>query len=109
MLKISTQLDLSITDIPYRKDEKTIFKKGSDPYATLLNAIDTNAQVQEDVAIFLKKYFAETNVCERQGRCAIGCIPGARHTNNKKIFDYLKNQGLKRSTLMFIRYAKYMI
>jgi choline dehydrogenase-like flavoprotein len=84
-------VDLSITDIPYRKDEKTIFKKGSDQYTTVLNAIQTNAQVQEDVALFLKKYFAETNVCERQGRCAIGCIPGARHTNNKKLFDYLKS------------------
>ena len=84
-------VDLSITDIPYRKDEKTIFKKGSDQYTTVLNAIQTNAQVQQDVALFLKKYFAETNVCERQGRCAIGCIPGARHTNNKKLFDYLKS------------------
>lgn len=83
-------VDLSISDIPYRKDEKTIFKKGGDLYTTVLSAIDTNAQVQQDVAIFLKKYFTETNVCERQGRCAIGCIPGARHTNNKKIFDYLK-------------------
>jgi len=89
-------VDLSITDIPYRKDEKTLFKKGSDPYATLLNSICTNAQVKEDVAIFLKKYFGETNVCERQGRCAIGCIPGARHTNNKKIFDYLKNKDKKK-------------
>jgi hypothetical protein len=25
-------VDLSITDIPYRKDEKTLFKKGSDPF-----------------------------------------------------------------------------
>jgi choline dehydrogenase-like flavoprotein len=89
-------VDLSITDIPYRKDEKTIFKKGSDPYTTLLNTINTNVQVKEDVAIFLKKFFAETNVCERQGRCAIGCIPGARHTNNKKIFDYLKNKDKKK-------------
>jgi choline dehydrogenase-like flavoprotein len=88
-------VDLSITDIPYRKDEKTIFKKGSDPFTTVLNTIDTNAQVQQDLAIFLKKYFAETNVCERQGRCAIGCIPGARHTNNKKIFDYLKQASKK--------------
>lgn len=89
-------VDLSITDIPYRKDEKTIFKKGSDPYSTVLNSIQTNAQMQQDVAVFLKKYFAETNVCERQGRCALGCIPGARHTNNKKIFDYLKSQTKKK-------------
>jgi choline dehydrogenase-like flavoprotein len=89
-------VDLSITDIPYRKDEKTLFKKGSDPYSTVLNSIQTNTQVQQDIAVFLKKYFAETNVCERQGRCALGCIPGARHTNNKKIFDYLKSQTKKK-------------
>jgi hypothetical protein len=83
-------VDLSISDIPYRKDEKTIFKKGGGLYTPLLTSIQTDPQVQEDVALFLKKYFAETNACERQGRCAIGCIPGARHTNNKKIFDYLK-------------------
>ena len=52
--------------------------------------------MQQDIAVFLKKYFAETNVCERQGRCALGCIPGARHTNNKKIFDYLKSQTKKK-------------
>src|SRR5918992_568904 len=97
-------VDLSITDIPYRKDEKTIFKKGSDPFSTVLNSIQTNEQTQQDLAVFLKKYFAETNVCERQGRCALGCIPGARHTNNKKIYDYLKKEA-KKSILMFIRYA----
>jgi hypothetical protein len=36
--------------------------------------------VQQDLAIFLKKYFAETNVCECQEGCTLGCIPGARHT-----------------------------
>ena len=84
--------DLSITDIPYRKDERTLFKKGSPPYTSLLNSIQTNPQMQEKLAILLSKYFGEPNVCERQGRCALGCIPGARHTNNKKIFDYLKDQ-----------------
>jgi GMC oxidoreductase len=89
-------VDLSITDIPYRKDEKTIFKKGSDPYSTVLNSIQTNAQMQQELAIFLKKYFAETNVCERRGRCVLGCVPGSRHTNNKKIFDYLKDPTKKK-------------
>lgn len=26
-----------------------------------------------------------TNLCERQGRCMIGCLPGARHTLNKQL------------------------
>src|SRR5213079_283144 len=25
------------------------------------------------------------NYCERQGRCIIGCLPGARHTLNKQL------------------------
>jgi hypothetical protein len=88
-------VDLSITDIPYRKDEKTTFKKGNS-YAPTLNAIQTNLPMQEELAILLRKYFAEPNACERQGRCAIGCIPGARHTNNKKIFDYLNHPTKKK-------------
>lgn len=84
-------VDLSITDLPYRKDERTLFRKGNQ-FTSILNSIQTNLQLQEEVAIFLRKYFAEQNICERQGRCALGCIPGARHTNNKKIFDYLKDQ-----------------
>ncbi len=28
------------------------------------------------------------NYCERQGRCVLGCIPGARHTMNKKIYTF---------------------
>ena len=47
--------------------------------------------MQKKLALFLRKYFEEQNACQRQGRCAIGCIPGARHTNNKKLFDYLKD------------------
>lgn len=88
-------VDLSITDIPHRKDEKTVFKKGNE-FPSTLNSIQTNVQMQEELAILLRKYFAESNVCERQGRCALGCIPGARHTNNKKIFDYLNHQTKKK-------------
>ena len=88
-------VDLSITDIPYRKDEITSFKKGK-AYTPTLNAIKNDPILQEELAVLLRKYFAEPNVCERQGRCAIGCIPGARHTNNKKIFDYLKHDEKKK-------------
>ncbi len=39
----------------------------------------------------IKKYTStmETNICERQGRCGLGCIPGARHTLNKQIFSHI--------------------
>jgi choline dehydrogenase-like flavoprotein len=98
--------NLSITDIPQRKDQNTLFTQPppvppvSVPpappppslYSTVLNSIQSDSMMQEKLAILQRKYFGEPNVCERQGRCALGCIPGARHTNNKKIFDYLKNQ-----------------
>ena len=29
----------------------------------------------------------QTNTCQRQGRCGLGCIPGARHTLNKRLVD----------------------
>jgi choline dehydrogenase-like flavoprotein len=32
------------------------------------------------------------NYCERQGRCNIGCLPGARHTLNKQIIRALYGQ-----------------
>jgi choline dehydrogenase-like flavoprotein len=32
------------------------------------------------------------NYCERQGRCNVGCLPGARHTLNKQLFRMLFGQ-----------------
>jgi choline dehydrogenase-like flavoprotein len=95
--------DLSITDIPYRKDDHSLFSKRNPlydqvtpppplpTYQKIVNAITGKPEMQEKLALFLRKYFEEQNACQRQGRCAVGCIPGARHTNNKKLFDYLKD------------------
>jgi choline dehydrogenase-like flavoprotein len=98
--------NLSITDIPSRKDEISLFNKlyqhyniptpsPTDIYSYVSNAVTGNPIMQENLSLFLRKYFDEQNACQRQGRCAIGCIPGARHTNNKKIFDYLNNNAKK--------------
>lgn len=43
----------------------------------------------------LKGLLTQNNVCERQGRCNLGCIPGARHTLNKKIVDALNPRPTK--------------
>jgi cholesterol oxidase len=32
---------------------------------------------------------ANKNYCERQGRCFLGCLPGARHTLNKSLLKHL--------------------
>lgn len=93
--------DLSITDIPYRKDDYSLFFKKNPiyeqvpTYQNVKNLIIGKPELQEKLALFLRKYFEEQNACQRQGRCAIGCIPGARHTNNKKLFDYLKDHKKK--------------
>jgi cholesterol oxidase len=41
----------------------------------------------------IEKYsnFRETNICERHGRCGLGCIPDARHTLNKELFNAIDN------------------
>jgi choline dehydrogenase-like flavoprotein len=89
-------VNLSITDLPQQKDLPTIFKDAGSDFNTALNNIKNNANLQIRLAEFMRKYAVETNVCERQGRCALGCIPGARHTNNKKIFDALNNDAKKK-------------
>jgi hypothetical protein len=44
----------------------------------------------------IKKYSSlnpiEKNICQRQGRCGLGCIPGARHTLNKQIVNAIINE-----------------
>ena len=108
-------VDLSITDFPYRKDERTLFNKRNSNYGVppspapipdnlfdfVKNSMQSNSNLQEKASLMLRKYMDETNICERQGRCALGCIPGARHTNNKKIFDYLNNPDKKKHLLVY--------
>lgn len=37
----------------------------------------------------IKKYsaFIEKNICQRQGRCGLGCVPDSRHTLDKQLFN----------------------
>ena len=39
-----------------------------------------------------EKYSKERNICQRQGRCGLGCIPDARHTLNKQLYDAISNK-----------------
>jgi choline dehydrogenase-like flavoprotein len=34
----------------------------------------------------VQKYSQEQNVCQRQGRCGLGCVPDSRHSLEKKIY-----------------------
>jgi choline dehydrogenase-like flavoprotein len=68
-----TALDLAITDVP----------------SNAFESADANT---------LRRYKNpfQTNVCERQARCNLGCIPGARHTLNKRLWQALeKNKPLE--------------
>jgi hypothetical protein len=76
---------LSITEIP-EMDHLFENKGPLEFYAK----VDNNKNVKdltipERLNTFNTKYKKETNLCQRQGRCALGCIPGARHTLNKQI------------------------
>jgi cholesterol oxidase len=37
----------------------------------------------------VERVLKQNNDCQRQGRCILGCIPGARHTFNKKLIEAL--------------------
>ncbi|HKG70956.1 MAG TPA: GMC family oxidoreductase, partial [Nitrososphaeraceae archaeon] len=61
----------------------------------LNNSIEkmTPEELKQTLVKINNKYGKENNVCQRQGRCILGCIPGARHTLNKQIFTKIKNEG----------------
>ena len=71
-------IDLSITDVPtgtFGFDKSNI--KNSHPWISEINKYSSIIQ---------------TNECQRQGRCNLGCIPGARHTLNKRLFNAIHPQ-----------------
>ena len=80
---------LSITDIP---DTAVLFSKEG---PLELDEENIEAMTPEELRKTLhkinNKYKKETNVCQRQGRCVLGCIPGARHTLNKQIYLTIKH------------------
>jgi cholesterol oxidase len=53
---------------------------------------DTGRPNQDDI----KKYseFIEKNICQRQGRCGLGCIAEARHTLSKHLFNAMVDECL---------------
>jgi GMC oxidoreductase len=70
---LDADANLSITDI-----SKDVFNP------------DEGRPNQDDI----KKYstFIEKNICQREGRCGLGCVPDARHTLDNHIFNAVKQQ-----------------
>jgi hypothetical protein len=85
----SLDAKLSITDMP---DTEVLFSKEG-PLELAQENIEamTPAELKETLQKIKNKYKKETNVCQRQGRCVLGCIPGARHTLNKQIYTSIKH------------------
>ncbi len=83
---------LSITEMP---ETGHIFSNEGplEFYATVDKGKEVEELTEQEKRETLElKYSIETNVCQRQGRCGLGCIPGARHTLNKQIFSHI-NKG----------------
>jgi hypothetical protein len=53
---------------------------------------DAHRPNQEDIYKYSR--FLQKNICQRQGRCGLGCIPGARHTLNKQIVNAINKEKL---------------
>jgi len=72
---LDADANLSITDL-----SKDVFKP------------DKGRPSQDDI----KKYsaFIEKNICQRQGRCGLGCVPDSRHTLDKHLFNAIAKDHL---------------
>jgi choline dehydrogenase-like flavoprotein len=70
-------VNLSITDVP--NGLFALQKNGTIQNPTI--------SIQHPTVSEVNKYSRQPNACQRQGRCGLGCIPGARHTLNKKLHD----------------------
>src|SRR5829696_748328 len=84
----SLDAKLSITDIP---DTQVFFSKES-PLELDKDLEEMTAQELKETFNEIKnKYEKETNVCQRHGRCVLGCIAEARHTLNDRLYSTIKD------------------
>ena len=83
-LDLGFALDLSITDV------------GAQPFvdATKSGAVALTKDLKQEIL----KDSKQQNVCQRQGRCVLGCLPGSRHTLNKMLVARLEAQIAKPAT-----------
>lgn len=60
-----------------------------DKRVRLSTADDGTAEYWAPLDLSITEYAGKPQFCERQGRCIIGCLPGARHSLNKTIVNWL--------------------
>lgn len=82
-------LNLSISDIPAGTFDNMIteIQNTITPQVAATLTPQIIKQLVPETAKYTTKI--QQNVCQRQARCNLGCIPGARHTLNKKLFAAL--------------------
>jgi choline dehydrogenase-like flavoprotein len=75
-------LDLSITNVP-----AGLFKTQVPP-------------TEDELKMLIDR---QENVCQRQGRCVLGCIPDARHTFSDHLFDAVNPEPPKKPKPLLVR------
>jgi choline dehydrogenase-like flavoprotein len=70
---IDFDVKLSITEVPFNS------------FALSKIPNNSNFQIDSPTMSQANNLSKQTNACQRQGRCVLGCIPGARHTLNKQL------------------------
>lgn len=68
-------------------DRARVFQTAASTITTDFGAVDLaiNDIEQKDPRYLYHPVGSPKNYCERQGRCNVGCLPGARHTLNKQL------------------------
>jgi cholesterol oxidase len=84
----SLDAKLSITDIP---DIEVLFSKEGPLELDKEIEETTSEELKETLQEGKNKYKKETNVCQRHGRCVLGCIAEARHTLSDQLYSNIKH------------------
>jgi hypothetical protein len=84
----SLDAKLSITDIP---DTELLFSKEGPLELDKDLEEMTSEELKETLHEMKNKYKKETNVCQRHGRCVLGCIAESRHTLSDQLYSKIKD------------------
>jgi hypothetical protein len=84
----SLDAKLSITDVP---DNEVLFSKEGP--LELDKGIEemTSEELKATLHDMKNKYKKETNVCQRHGRCVLGCIAESRHALSDQLYSEIKH------------------
>jgi GMC oxidoreductase len=84
----SLDAKLSITDVP---DNEVLFSKEGPLELDKGLEEMTSEELKATLHDMKNKYKKETNVCQRHGRCVLGCIAESRHTLSDQLYSKIKH------------------